>query len=318
MLVAMDKKLAYQASKCYVILPVFNDHRSCLMLLKQIDKLEIKVNFKVIVIDDASALLDRGYNELKGFKPKNAIESVDILELDSNLGVNGAIYEGLTYAFMNAKSKDLFLVMDSDGEDSPNDIQKLIVKYKKGTVVVAKRRGFSRSLRFNLWRTIFITVMKFTTSKMVNFGNFSLFDFEVSQKLFKSRDLRISYVGTVLAAGVQIIKVPIKRGERYIGKSVSGRFGQIQFGFRIMSCFIDLVLTRILQLCFMFLIANLIGVVTIIYLKLASEAVIPGWASLILVILASSSVQLVFTLSMLILVYIHLQRLFLTTKDYLN
>ena len=314
----MAKKLVHKASKCFVILPVFNDHRSCLMLLKQIDKLEFNVKFKVIVIDDASTLLDRSYDELKEFNPKDAIESIDILELDLNLGVNGAIHKGLTHALINAKSKDLFLVMDSDGEDSPNDIQKLFAKYKKGTVIVAKRQGFSRSLRFNLWRIIFITVMKLTTSKMVNFGNFSLFDFEVSQKLFKSRDLSISYVGTVLAAGVQVIKVPIKRGERYVGNSVSGRFGQIIAGFKIMSCFIDLVLIRILRLCLMFLIVNLIGALTIIYLKLASAAVIPGWASLILVILASSSVQLVFILSMLILVYIHLQRIFLKTTDNWN
>ena len=278
----------------------------------------LKVKFKVVVIDDASVLLDHSYKELKEFSPKNAIESIDILELDLNQGVNGAIYEGLAYAFINAKPKDLFLVMDSDGEDSPKDIQKLFAQYKKSTVVVAKRQGFSRSLRFNLWRITFLTVMKLTTSKMVNFGNFSLFDYEIYKKLVKSGNLRISYVGAVLAAGVQVVKVPIKRSERYIGKSVSGRFGQIQFGFRILSCFIDLVLTRILQLCFMFLIVNLIGMITIIYLKLASEAVIPGWASLILVTLTSSSVQLVFTLSMLILVYIHLQRLYSNTTDYLN
>ena len=314
----MSKKLSDQTNNCYIILPVFNDHRSCLMLLKQIDKLNLKINLKVIVVDDASSFFDRGYNELKEFKPNGKIESVDFLELNVNLGVNGAIYEGLTHAFNYAKPKDLFLVMDSDGEDSPNDIQKLFAKYKNGFIVVARRRGFSRSIIFNLWRTIFISVMKLTTSKTVNFGNFSLFDFEVCQKLFKSRNLRISYVGAVLAAGIQITKVPIKRGDRYIGKSVSGRFGQIQFGFRIMSCFIDLVLTRILQLCFTFLIVNFIGVVAIIYLKLASNTIIPGWASLILVILASSSVQLVFTLSMLILVYIHLQRLFLNNTDNLN
>jgi glycosyltransferase involved in cell wall biosynthesis len=318
MLDFMSKKLVHQADNCFVILPVFNDHRSCLMLLEQIAELNLKVNLKVIVVDDASLFFDHSYKELKEFKPKGKIKSVDVLELDTNLGVNGAIYEGLNHALIYAKPKDLFLVMDSDGEDSPNDIQKLFAQNEDGFIIVAKRQGFSRSLIFNLWRTIFIFVMKLTTGKLVNFGNFSLFGFDVCQKLFKSRNLRISYVGAVLATGVKVVKVPIKRGDRYIGKSVSGRFGQIQFGFRIMSCFIDLVLTRILQLCFMFLIMNFIGVLIIIYLKLASNAIIPGWTSLVLVILASSSVQLLFTLSMLILVYIHLQRLFLRTTDNLN
>lgn len=78
------------------------------MLLKQIDKLEFNVKFKVIVIDYASTLLDRSYDELKEFNPKDAIKSIDILELDLNLGVDGAIHKGLTHAFINAKSKDLF------------------------------------------------------------------------------------------------------------------------------------------------------------------------------------------------------------------
>ena len=311
----LTEKLAHKAKNCFIILPVYNDHSSCLIILEKISKLDLKIKFKVIVVDDASTAFDLSYYNLDKFKPMGNIDSIKILKLNINSGVNRAIYQGLSYAFSHAKHQDLFLVMDTDGEDAPDDIQKLFTKYKNGSITVAKRRGLSRSLIFYLWRAIFITVMKLTTMKTVNFGNFSLFDFEVCQKLFYSKNIHVSYVGAVLASGVKIIKIPIKRSKRYIGKSVSGRVGQIQHGFRVMSCFIDLILIRILQLSIGFLIINFIGISIVVYLKLVTSTVIPGWASLILIILASSSVQLIFTLAMLILVYIHLQRLFLTIKD---
>lgn len=131
--------------------------------------------------------------------------------------------------------------MDSDGEDSPDDIEQLLNNHKSSCLVVAKRQGFTRTISFNLWRILFIAVMKLTTKKMVNFGNFSLFDFNVCKQLIHSKHIGLSYVGAVLALRLPIIKVPIKRAQRYDGKSVSGRFGQFIFGFQIMSCFIDVV-----------------------------------------------------------------------------
>jgi len=309
------KKISTQSKSCFIIIPVYNDHGSCLLLLEQICKLNLKIRFKIIIVDDASNLFDLNYNNLNKFKPVGNIESIKILKLQVNSGVNGSIYHGLSHASSQAKSHDFFIIMDADGEDAPEDIRKLFDGYEKGSITVAKRQGFSRSVIFYLWRSIFLTVMKLATRNMVNFGNFSLLDFEACQKLLYSRNINVSYVGAVLTCGVQIIKIPLKRSKRYLGKSVSGRLGQIQHGFRIMSCFTDVILIRIIQLCFGFLIINLIGVLFIVYLKLVTAATIPGWASLILVILSSSSVQLIFTLVMLILVYLHIQRLFLAVNE---
>jgi glycosyltransferase involved in cell wall biosynthesis len=310
-----DGNLSRKVKNCYVIMPVFNDQLSCLVLINQIDKLTIDVDFTIIVVDDASTFCDPSYDEIREFKSTGKVKNIEILELEVNTGVNGAIYSGLSYAFSNANTKDIFIVMDSDGEDSPTDIEKMLANYEDHSIIVAKRHGYSRGIIFNLWRLLFMLVMKLTTNQIVNFGNFSLFDFNVCKKLLNSKNFRLSFVGAVLSSRMNLIRVPIRRSKRLTGKSVSGRLGQIQFGFRIMSCFIDIVLIRILKLSFFFLIMNFLGTLIIAYLKYTSNTVIPGWASLVLVILASSSIQLIFTLAMLILIYIHLQRLFLTTTE---
>lgn len=304
-----SNKTAHLYDNCFVIIPLFNDYVSCLKLIERIDDLKVKTNFKIIIVDDASTDLGEHSTKLRRFKPKKRIESIKILQLETNLGVNGAIHEGLLYAFRSSDKNDLFMIMDSDGEDSPDDIEQLLNNHRSSCLVVAKRQGFTRTISFNLWRIIFITVMKLTTKKMVNFGNFSLFDFNVCKQLIHSKHIGLSYVGAVLALRLPIIKVPIKRAQRYDGKSVSGRFGQFIFGFQIMSCFIDVVFSRILQLCLGFLLLNFFGIIMIMYLKFFSLTTVPGWASLILVTLTTSSLQLIFTLAMLILIFLHIQRL---------
>jgi hypothetical protein len=62
------------------------------MLLKQISKLNLKVNLKGSVVDDASSCFEHSYKKLKEFNPKGKNKSIFFLELDTNLGMNKSFH----------------------------------------------------------------------------------------------------------------------------------------------------------------------------------------------------------------------------------
>ena len=121
----------------YIIIPVYNDWKSFNTLIKKIDKniKNIKGNFKILAINDAST--SRVFINKKNI---DYIRSIKILNLKENCGSQKAIFLGLKYIKLKAK-KSTVMIMDTDGEDDPQKIIKLIQSVKKNNdfITVAKR-----------------------------------------------------------------------------------------------------------------------------------------------------------------------------------
>ena len=120
-----------------ILTPTFNDWKSLSKLLFKIDKniAGLKGNFKTLIIDDASTLKPK--LNLKNVKH---LRKIKIITLKKNLGSQKSICLGLKYLHKK-KTKAIITIIDSDGEDDPKNIKKLINLAQKNpnSIITANR-----------------------------------------------------------------------------------------------------------------------------------------------------------------------------------
>ena len=120
-----------------ILTPTFNDWKSLSKLLFEIDKniAGLKGNFKTLIINDASTVTPK--LNLKNVK---RLRKIKIITLKKNLGSQKSICLGLKY-LKKKKTKAIITIIDSDGEDDPKKIKKLIILAKKNpnSVITANR-----------------------------------------------------------------------------------------------------------------------------------------------------------------------------------
>ena len=107
-----------------VLMPVYNDWNALSLLLPDLERslASSELKARIVLVDDgstATAPVTLGQNHLK------SIISVDVVSLRRNLGHQRAIAAGLSYIEANLP-QSMVVVMDSDGEDSPQDVPRLV------------------------------------------------------------------------------------------------------------------------------------------------------------------------------------------------
>ena len=110
----------------YIIIPTFNDWKSLNKLIGVLsNSLKIpNVKFFLIIIDDCST--DKIYLEKTRYKN---IKRIEVISLKENVGSQKAIFLGLKHLRRKIKSfssNDTVSILDSDGEDNPAKLKKLI------------------------------------------------------------------------------------------------------------------------------------------------------------------------------------------------
>jgi glycosyltransferase involved in cell wall biosynthesis len=281
----------------WIVTTTFNDHQSTLKLLREISNLETQLKFKVVVVDDCSSLLESDFIELSNFSTSGTISEFNFHRLRQNLGNQGAVAKGLRFAFDKSTVGDYFIVMDSDGEDSPKDILKLIEFSGKNELVVAQRAKQKSNINLRLWHILFKITLKFLTGKKLDFGNFSLVSYNTASILLSNSSIAISYVGCLLKSNIVITRVKLKRGKRFHGVSKTGKDGLLVWGFLIMSVFSDRIFAKLLRVGVVFGGICSLGVLVVLYMRLFTNLAIPGWSGLMVAVLASSIVQTLILLS---------------------
>jgi len=256
----------------YIIIPVYNDWKSFNTLIKKIDKniKNIKGNFKILAINDAST--SRVFINKKNI---DYIRSIKILNLKENCGSQKAIFLGLKYIKLKAK-KSTVMIMDTDGEDDPQKIIKLIQSVKKNNdfITVAKRskRKESFFLRSINYLRLFINFI--LTDNFINFGNFSAFDGKILKPILSNNNLWLAYSGGILKNYPKLRYINIDKKKRYFGFSkVSFKF-LLLHSLNILSIFHKKILLRSAILIFLMLVIFKINIlllfiiVSIIFLNI--------------------------------------------------
>ena len=240
----------------YIIIPTFNDWKSLNKLIGVLsNSLKIpNVKFFLIIIDDCST--DKIYLEKTRYKN---IKRIEVISLKENVGSQKAIFLGLKHLRRKIKSfssNDTVSILDSDGEDNPAKLKKLI-KYalkKKNYFVFANRAKRNENLFLRFLNQIRLIITFFLTGKYINFGNFSCFHINNLKKILKNDDLSHAYSSGVLKNHKKIILVDVKKNKRYFGKSKVNLIFLIHHSIKIISVFYKEVFFRTLSILILLLI----------------------------------------------------------------
>ena len=240
--------------KIIILIPVFNDWKS---LLKLIDDINISIDefknleFKCIIVNDASTI------EAPIIKKPININSIKVLNMRENRGHARCNAFGLRYILKN-ENFDNVILMDGDGEDRPEEIKSLVKKANsdKNKSVVAKRIKRSEGFFFQTLYQIHKLITFFFTGKNINFGNYSCLIKKDVQILSEQSSLWSSFSGSVKKNIKNFNEVNSIRGQRYFGLPKMSLFRLGIHSFAIIAVFKETVFLRSILLIILLAYAN--------------------------------------------------------------
>ena len=290
------------------LIPVYNDEDVLHALYKRliIVAQSLSEEYEILFIEDGGK--DNSLSILKEISKKN--DRVKILKLARNFGQANAIAAGLDHA-----KNDAIVIMDSDLQDRPEDIHKLIEAMIGNNVKMAIARWISRE--DSLFKVTVSKLFHLVTNKITNvqyvakLGMFRVIRKEVVDAVKKNQETTASPISLIYWMGYEFAVVDLKRDPRFAGSS----------GYTIRKMF-QLAFDRIFSFSlFPIRLANLTGVIlgicsillSVYYFhqRLVLNNVLPGWTSLIIISLFLFGINFIF----LGIIGEYLGRIFLETKN---
>jgi glycosyltransferase involved in cell wall biosynthesis len=273
---ALDTTLVNFPDRINIVIPLFNDWQALKLLLERIRAVvepNLVSRLAFLVVDDCSPM---DYETL----PTDIGQSLEVLRLYRNVGHQKAIALGLSYL---ASLPDQYptIVMDSDGEDRPEDIPHLLQTstVNPGRVVFAHRAKRHESFTFRLFYEVYKTVFRILTGKVITFGNYSLIPAKQLRKLTHVSEIWNNYPGGVIRSRLPYTAVPLERGRRLAGESKMNFVSLVLHGLSAVSVLMDTTAVRLALFCVLMAGAATVGIGIVLSLKFFTNTSVPGWTS---------------------------------------
>ncbi|RRB04847.1 glycosyltransferase [Larkinella rosea] len=271
-------ELSTPADRINIIIPLFNDWEAVSLLLDKIVATvepAIRQRFHFLIVDDCSVT---NYQQL----PMNTGQSLSILRLWRNVGHQKAIALGLSYLADQPEAYTT-IVMDSDGEDKPEDIARLLDASLNtpGQIIFAHRTKRQESRLFKTFYQIYKTVFKLLTGKAITFGNFSAIPPTLLRKLAHVSDIWNNYPGGVIRSRLPYRSIPLERGLRLAGQSKMNFVSLILHGLSAIAVLMEATAVRIFLFCIITASISSAAIAIVVLLRFTGQWTISGWASYI-------------------------------------
>ena len=303
-----------------IVVPVYNDWVAFGRLLRELDVVAATLPMRVAVSavnDGSTEALDGTLGALETLRH---MDNVEVVHLYANMGHQRAIAIGLCAA-VEKNDADGILIMDSDGEDEPSAIPRLLAMAagREEYCVVARRGQRTENLRFRMGYVAYKFIFKALTARQINFGSFSLLSRGNARKLVRVADLWNNLAVAILRSKLQIQPVQVDRGRRYAGESKMNFTSLVVHGFSGISVYAETIFARLLLLTIALFCMSVVLVVTVLTLRMFFPGhATPGWATTVSFGMAILLVQVlsVAVSSLLMLLNSRVQRLVLPINEY--
>jgi hypothetical protein len=289
-----------EVKKVYCLTPVYNDWTSCSVLLKKIEILQSQTanhyEFYVIIINDGSS-------EVQPADFSKVSLPVTIVNLKINIGHQRAIAVGLQFIYNEVYDFEYVVVLDSDGEDKPEDITALLLKgsqIAEDKIIFAQRNKRQESFLFKTGYFFYKKLFSYLTGQKISFGNFSLIPKSLLVKVVHQYNIWNHYSGGIIQSKIPYDKVLLDRGKRYEGFSKMNFNSLILHGLSSISVYFDQISIKILKLSLTGIFLCFLSVLYILVEKLFTNYAIPGWASSLVLIISGIILQL-FSVTLIVL-----------------
>ena len=273
--------------KLKILIAVYNDWSSLDILLGEIyKKLNQTVwkNYEVYIVNDASTI------EI----PEKIKRKAKIINLFNNIGSQGAISIGVKYIQKKIDDMTHLLIMDSDGEDKPEDIVRLLdeCKINENKIVFARRKKRRESVLFRALHFTYKKIFKMLIGKDLDFGNFSCMTKANLNKIVNINNLQTHYSASILRSKIPFNKIDCEKGFRIEGSSKLNFWKHFAHALMSLSVFVDLIAIKFFFISLVGIVLSIISAITIFIMKLYFPKILLGIASNILLSLAIITIVL--------------------------
>ena len=262
-----------------IVIPVYNEAENIPALYSRITKAaaEWGDEYEVVIVDDGSS--DLSLQQLEVLHRRDPRWKV--LSFSRNFGHQAAVQAGLAHA-----RGDAVVLMDSDLQDAPEAIPRLLAEWHAGyDVVYAIRRdrqeAWWKRCLFAGFHRLLATIA--STRVPADAGNFSVIDARVVREIVRLAERDRYLPGLRSWVGFRQRGVEVRRGARYDGKprvSLRGLWRLAKTAIFSFSSFPLAVFSLIGYTAFLVFLA-LSGFS--LYCRLFTELAVPGWTSSMLV-----------------------------------
>ena len=273
--------------KLKILIAVYNDWSSLDILLAEIyKKLNQTVwkNYEVYIVNDASTI------EI----PEKIKRKTKIINLFNNIGSQGAISIGVKYIQKKIDDMTHLLIMDSDGEDKPDDIVRLLdeCKINENKIVFARRKKRREGILFRALHFTYKKIFKMLIGKDLDFGNFSCMTKANLNKIVNINNLQTHYSASILRSKIPFSKIDCEKGFRIEGSSKLNFWKHFAHALMSLSVFVDLIAIKFFFISLVGIVLSIISSITIFIMKLYFPKILLGIASNILLSLAIITIVL--------------------------
>ncbi len=260
----------------YILTPLYNDWEALGLLLRRFDETvepSLRQRMRFVVVDDCSTT--------EPTPGQFAAWPVEVIHLNRNVGHQKAIALGLAY-LVQEREFEAIVVMDSDGEDRPEDTATLYAasQHQPGKIIFAQRTKRHESTTFRAGYALYKAIFGLLTGKAITFGNFSIIPYKLARKLAYVSEIWNHFPGGIIRSRLPYGSVGIERGTRLAGKSKMNFVSLILHGMSAISVHLDTTAVRLLLASFGLICFSLAGIVVVSFIRLfVSEWAFPNWAT---------------------------------------
>jgi len=265
--------------KIAVVTPVFNDWMALDMLLSALEKVAAaaRTQMHVIVVDDGSNETAGPWTGIRNFQ---WIKEVEVISLVCNLGHQRAIAVGLAIADQ-LDSFDGVIVIDSDGEDRPEDVPVLLdaAAEHPGHIICARRAKRSETLIFKACYQLYKLAFRLLSGSRIDFGNYCYVPSAALRSIVHNPNTWNHLAATIVRSRIPYQRISTERGNRYAGISSMNLVTLVLHGLSAISVYSDVALVRILVLMLSLCAFTSLGIVLTFLYRFLTNLAIPGWAT---------------------------------------
>jgi dolichol-phosphate mannosyltransferase len=257
--------------------------------LRDVFRKKIKCRYELIFVNDAST--DNSLNILK--REVNRGHDIKVVNMSKNFGNTVCVFAGFRYS-----QGDAVVYMDTDLQDPPELIPRLVKAWQEGAEVVnTVRLSRAGESAVKLWTTILgYKILRYVANVnlTINAGDFKLLSRRIIDELLKLREDRPYLRGLISWIGFNQTQIFYHREARFAGKTKFPVFsGKVISNFidSALIAFSDVPLKMSLIVGFMVSLGAFLYLAMIFVMKFMKLS-LPGWSAIMATMLLLGGVQL--------------------------
>jgi glycosyltransferase involved in cell wall biosynthesis len=215
---------ASKAPAVSVVVPVFNEEAS-------MSNLQAELRLALAGLDHEIIFVDDGSTDQSVAKIENA-PHVRVLRFEKNAGQSAALFAGL-----NAARGAIIVAIDSDLQNDPADVPRLLAEISRGADLVC---GYRQKRKDTMFKRLTSRIANFVRSRYTRDGvrdtgcTLKAMRRECVSALIPFKGMHRFIPALVKGAGFQVVEVPVNHRPRKFGESKYG------FGNRALRATIDM------------------------------------------------------------------------------